>query len=72
MKAEDLYFKIKSKYDQNNNCKYHKKGNEKSFTTYLIIYVLRSIYNILSVCRFEFTKILKEFWRLVMARTLKS
>ena len=37
MKAEDLFFKMISKYDQNYplvTTHYHKKGDEKNFTIY--------------------------------------
>ena len=35
MKAEDIFFKMLSKYDQSYHEYYHKKGDEKSSTTYL-------------------------------------
>ena len=37
MKAKDLFIKMISKYeyDQNYHGHYHKKGEEKGFTTYL-------------------------------------
>ena len=52
MKAKDLFFHMMSKLYQKCHIYYQRNGYENCFTTYAY-FILRSIYNIVSVCTLD-------------------